>query len=85
MGVLLRLVCSQAILVAICLSSICLVLDSPRNDPESDLAHTLRRLDVFFTSLFLVEMATKVIAVGFVCGEGAYLRNLWNQVPCQVV
>ena len=39
----------QVIIGAIIVSSICLALDSPRLDSASDLAHILKRLDLFFT------------------------------------
>eukprot|EP00966_Prymnesium_polylepis_P042140 978787-Prymnesium_polylepis.1 len=71
----------QVVIVAILASSVCLALDSPRLDPESDLSHTLRRLDLFFTAFFFCEMAIKVSALGF----ARYIRNPWNQVDFSIV
>merc|ERR1712185_216600 len=56
----------QIVIVAIIASSICLAIDTPRLDKGSDLAHQLKRLDLFFTYFFLAEMATKQLALGFV-------------------
>jgi hypothetical protein len=52
--------CWQVIIVAIIASSICLALDTPRLDPESDLAHTLKMLDLFWIALFASELMIKV-------------------------
>ena len=65
----------QIVITAIIVSSICLALDSPRLDEHSDLAHVLKKLDLFFTALFFCEMSTKIVAFGFACnGEGSYIR-----------
>jgi hypothetical protein len=50
----------QVIIAAIVASSICLALDSPRLDADSSLAHTLHRLDLFWTALFASELVIKV-------------------------
>ena len=70
------------VITAILASSFCLVLDSPRLDPESDrsLVHLLKQMDIAFTVLFFIEMSTKIIALGFAWSESAYLSSPWNQV-----
>ena len=73
------------VILAIVISSVCLALDTPRNEPSSQLAHNLRAMDHFFTWLFFAEMSVKVVAMGFVCGEGTYLRSPWNQVDFVIV
>ena len=75
----------QVIIAAIIVSSICLALDSPRLDPESDLAHTLQKMDVVFTGLFFGEMMTKVITFGFLFTKDAYLKSPWNQLDFCIV
>jgi hypothetical protein len=75
----------QVIIAAIIVSSICLALDSPRLDPESDLAHTLQTMDLFFTGLFFGEMMAKVIASGFLFTKDAYLKSPWNQLDFCIV
>ena len=66
-------------------SSICLALDSPRNDPQSALVFVLRHLDYFWTFLFVCEAMAKSITVGFAFGEGAYLKSHWNQLDFSIV
>ena len=62
------------IIAAIIISSICLALDSPRLEVDSELATTLYWLNIVFTLLFFSEMCTKVIALGFCFGKDAYLK-----------
>ena len=76
----------QVVIGAIVLSSVCLVLDLPRLDPASTLAHTLKKLDLFFTLLFFCEMSAKIVALGFACnGKDSYIRSAWNQVDFVIV
>ena len=76
----------RIIILAILISSICLALDSPRLDESSALAHTLRVSDVFFTAVFVLEMAVKVVAMGFACmPEESYLSNPWNRADFIIV
>ena len=75
----------QVVIVAIVVSSICLALDSPRLDPQSHLAHELKKLDLFFTALFFCEMMTKIIAFGFFFAKDAYIKSAWNQVDFAIV
>ena len=71
--------------VVIAASSVCLALDSPRNDPDSTLAMRLRQLDLVWLSIFGVEMLVKIAAFGFVRGEDAYLRSPWNVLDFTIV
>lgn len=41
-------------------STICLALDSPTLDPESDLATTLKQLDLVWCLIFILELTFKV-------------------------
>ena len=76
----------QVVILAIIVSSVCLAIDSPRLDPQSQTANVLRRMDLFFTCLFFCEMSTKIITYGFICnGPGSYLRSSWNQVDFVIV
>ena len=47
-------------------------LDETKNAALSD------GTDVFFTFLFMFEMFVKIVALGLLFGEEAYLRNGWN-------
>jgi hypothetical protein len=40
----------------------------------------LDAVDVFFIFIFLFEMVMKIISLGFVMGEGTYLKDNWNRI-----
>jgi hypothetical protein len=66
--------CFDALIMLLILgSTLSLALDSPRNDPNSELEVTLSLLDVVWTAAFTCELLLKVIAYGFVGGKGTYL------------
>ena len=73
------------VMVFIVASCVCLGLDSPRLDPAAPLAITLGLLDTVWTIIFTLEMVIKVIALGFVFGDGAYLRSTSNQLDALIV
>ena len=51
------------------------------NDPKSDLVKFLTILDYITTSIFSLEVAIKIIALGFYFnGELSYMKNEWNVV-----
>ena len=66
------------IILLIIASSICLMLDVPRLDPESDLKAMLIKLNYWFTGLFVMEMMLKIVAYGFISTPKAYLKQGWN-------
>jgi hypothetical protein len=69
------------ILALILISSIALALENPLNDPKSDLVKFLTILDYITTSIFSLEVAIKIIALGFYFnGELSYMKNEWNVV-----
>lgn len=77
----------NSVMFLIFLSSFKLAFDSytwqlPSNDPiviYSDIA------DNFFNYLFILEMTSKLIAIGIVMDEGSYLRDSWNQLDFFIV
>ena len=69
------------IIVIIVVSSICLVLDSPRVDSASDMGAALLLANRVFTVIFTCEFVLKAVALGFACHEGAYIRDPWNVLP----
>eukprot|EP00736_Rhodelphis_marinus_P000855 Rmarinus@m.15440 len=73
------------ILGCICVSSILLAFEDSDFDEDSDLATGLWYADVVFTSIFGFELLVKVIALGLVLHEGAYLRDPWNWLDLFVV
>ena len=66
------------VMLAVTTSSLLLTLDSPRLDPDSPLASTLRLTDGLLALVFLFEASVKIIANGFAYLPNAYLRNAWN-------
>jgi len=66
------------ILCLIIASSVTLALEEPGMDEESTLAKNLFYLDFIFTSIFTLEMVAKVIVLGFMFEENAYLRSGFN-------
>jgi hypothetical protein len=42
-------------------------------------------LEAVFMAIFSVEMATKILADGFILHKGSYLRNPWNIMDFIVV
>lgn len=73
------------ILVVIFVSSVCLALDSPRNDPSGTLASVLIWFDIALTSIFSAELVLKVIARGLWVGDGAFLGSGWNMLDATIV
>ena len=55
----------NVILVLIIGSSVMLALDSPFNNPDGS-PRPFQRLNAWLTILFVAEMASKIIAVGFI-------------------
>eukprot|EP00756_Hemistasia_phaeocysticola_P025644 Hpha_TRINITY_DN16015_c5_g9::TRINITY_DN16015_c5_g9_i1::g.117144::m.117144 len=93
-----RLVNSYAfettILAVIALNVLFLAVDHPA--ANDSLQSVLQAGDWFFTSVFLVEMILKILAMGFWHGQGAeegrtddelgaYFRDPWNCIDCFVV
>ncbi|KAF4133455.1 Voltage-dependent L-type calcium channel domain-containing protein [Phytophthora infestans] len=65
-------------LALIIVSTIELAIDNPLSSPDSLLTNILSWFDAVLTVLFMIEVAIKIIAYGFVLHKGAYLRNSWN-------
>ena len=42
-------------------------------------------LEPVFMGIFTVEMTVKILADGFICHKGSYLRNPWNIMDFIVV
>lgn len=66
-------------LVVIFVSFLGLAIDSPLNDPTSNLANALLILDYVTTSIFILEAVLKIIASGLInCGSTSYLKSYGN-------
>jgi len=73
-------------ILSIIVSSVCLALDNPLNDPLSNLSKVLIRIDIALTSIFTAEAVGKIITFGlYECGSKSYLRNGWNVLDFFVV
>jgi hypothetical protein len=66
-----------------------LILDNPLDDPEGNLQQILKYIDIFFTILFFIEAAIKIIAKGLIKNSihpiEPYLKSAWNQIDAFVV
>lgn len=51
----------------------------------SSLVIASNNADKFFNYIFIIEMAVKLIAQGFVMDEGSYLRDSWSQLDFFIV
>jgi len=66
-------------ILSIIVSSVCLALDNPLNDPNSKFSINLNKVDVICTVIFVIEAVGKIITYGlWDCGSKSYLRNEWN-------
>ena len=75
---------NQIILLTVFISSICLAIDSPRNDPASELSVRIQQANLFCIGVFSIEALAKMISLGLVWGSDTYLASPWNQVCCRV-
>ena len=49
------------------------------NEPSGTLIMDVSEsIDYFFNIMFIIEMVTKQIAIGFMMDSGSYLRESWN-------
>ena len=46
---------------------------------------TLPEVETAFTVIYVIEMALKICAFGFILNKGAYLRDLWNILDFVIV
>ena len=70
----------NTVLVLILLSSGKLGFDTYLNYFEKDsvVVKISAACDKLFNYAFIIEMITKLIAIGFIMDEGSYLRESWN-------
>uniref|UniRef100_A0A158P6U9 Voltage-dependent L-type calcium channel subunit alpha n=1 Tax=Angiostrongylus cantonensis TaxID=6313 RepID=A0A158P6U9_ANGCA len=67
------------ILMMICANCIALAVYQPYPAQDSDSKNTiLEQIEYLFIVVFTIECILKVVALGFICHPGAYLRNAWN-------
>lgn len=75
----------QFILVCIIINSITLAMDQPAVNNPDGLQMFLLVTEYIFTVIFFIEMCLKVIALGFIAHDHAYLRTPWNVLDFVIV
>jgi hypothetical protein len=81
------------ILTLILISSVTLVLNTPLDNPKSEMILFVGYLDNCFTVLFTIEACIKIIAQGFLFNNATmrmkgfppYIKNPWNIIDLVVV
>uniref|UniRef100_A0A452RC35 Calcium voltage-gated channel subunit alpha1 H n=1 Tax=Ursus americanus TaxID=9643 RepID=A0A452RC35_URSAM len=68
----------HVVLVFIFLNCITIALERPDIDPGSTERVFLSVSNYIFTAIFVAEMMVKVVALGLVSGDHAYLQSSWN-------
>ncbi|GFG39870.1 hypothetical protein Cfor_08850, partial [Coptotermes formosanus] len=74
----------NVILACIMISSAMLAAEEPLQS-ETPRNEILSKFDVFFTSVFTVEICLKMISYGFVLHDGAFCRSAFNLLDLLVV
>eukprot|EP00762_Andalucia_godoyi_P008681 ANDGO_00428.mRNA.1 Muscle calcium channel subunit alpha-1 len=73
------------VLLCIFCSAVTLAMENPNDDPQSEQSIVLNDVNLALTVIFTLEMVIKVVAMGFVFHEKAYLRDNWNKLDFVVV
>ncbi|KAL4676561.1 hypothetical protein H8959_010706 [Pygathrix nigripes] len=68
----------HVVLVFIFLNCVTIALERPDIDPGSTERVFLSVSNYIFTAIFVAEMMVKVVALGLLSGEHAYLQSSWN-------
>lgn len=68
------------VLTLIIISSALLAAEDPVN-PDAEINKQLETADIFFTSVFVIEMLLKIVALG----SWDYFRDPWNDLDAIVV
>jgi hypothetical protein len=75
----------RIVMVCIVLSSILMAVDGPQIENDAALQVALQVLEALFLMVFVLEMACKVVASGFMFHKTAYLRDGYNVLDFVVV
>eukprot|EP00759_Apiculatamorpha_spiralis_P035871 PhF_6_TR36344/c0_g1_i1/m.53273 len=74
------------LIVAICISTVTLALESPMDPPDSMLQSFIVKVDTVLTYVFTGEVVLKIIACGLVLHGDSYLRrDNWNKLDFIIV
>lgn len=63
-------------------NSVFLAIEDPTSEVEADYQASL---DSIFLVLYSVEMVLKILGMGFILGNGAYLKDAWNALDFFIV
>jgi len=76
----------RVVMALITVSTLLLAVESPLMDPNGSYIKTLKIIDYVMTSVFTLEMLTKMISLGiFANGSKSYMRNSWNVLDFIIV
>jgi hypothetical protein len=68
-------------LTVILLNSLTMVYENPMVEPEPWLV----LVEKIFLALYTVEMCLKILGMGFIFSQGAYLRDVWGCLDFTIV
>jgi voltage-dependent calcium channel T type alpha-1G len=74
-----------SMLVMITISCICLAMEGPTIDTESDFGQFIYYTDIIFGFIFTIEMGLKIFVMGLCGPSDAYLSDSWNILDASVV
>lgn len=69
------------ILVIVANSAVMVIEDPNEKNPSP----TFKMIDDIFNILYTTEMCLKIMGLGFIFNEGAYLRDSWNILDFVIV
>lgn len=69
-----------ASLLVICYNSIVLALDDPTTNTDNNAT-----TDLALLVIYTIEMFLKIIALGFMFGNDAYLKDYWNVIDIIII
>jgi hypothetical protein len=75
------------VLFLIMLSSLKLAIDTYTIEltEETDFTRVSKKVDIVFNFLFIIEMLVKLVSMGLIMDDGAYLKDAWNQMDFFIV
>lgn len=74
------------IIFLIIISTVCLAIQTPLDDPDGQKSTILQYIDFVMTGFFICEMMTSIFTYGFaLCGPSSYIRNAWNVLDFIIV
>ncbi len=75
----------HVILAVIVLGAVLLAWETPLWDPQGSTTVAVAIATDIINGIFIAEMVAKIVALGFVLHEGAYLRSAWNVLDFVIV